>query len=263
MAIRYNQYKADGTAIGAIITWAGNTIPNGYLACDGTTYTISGVANQGLRNLASMISGEYDAADTYPAGSTTGTGTFTVPDMNVDDVVVGRGTQTLGSRDGVISSTFGDTKLNADQWPSHKHTLPRQNFLMTNSVSVTTQPNHYGGTTNNPTCPSGNACMSYAVQEPGNPGWWGGTNPPTTVYYACINFGGWIWAPAEYGPCNRPGFNSYGPRGAASGAAMGPESFFSYTMQNSGTDAATVASHTHSANTVQPSMRMQFVIKAF
>ena len=90
MALRYNQFKPDKTAIGTIITWSGNQVPNGYLQCDGTTYTITGVNNIRYRGLASVVSGQYNGSDTYPPGDFSGTGTFTVPNMNPDDVVVQR-----------------------------------------------------------------------------------------------------------------------------------------------------------------------------
>ena len=70
MALRYNQFKNDHTAIGTIITWAGNSVPNGYLQCDGTQYTITGVSNVRYRGLASVVSGQYDGGDTYPVSYT-------------------------------------------------------------------------------------------------------------------------------------------------------------------------------------------------
>lgn len=252
MALRYNQFKQDSTAIGTIITWAGTTIPNGYLVCDGTTYTITGVSNTIYRGLASVVAGQYEASDTYPYGNTGGTGTFTLPNMNADDVAVQRNSETLGSRAGSTSSSFGATVLNSGQWPRHRHTLPRQNFALTNNVNVTRQPNHWGANTNSPRCWDGRACMSYRlIIRRGRWTQW--------VQSPCPNANRW-WG-AGYTPCSRPGSTSYGPRDAGSAAGMGPRTNFAYNMGNAG--ANTPSSHTHSANPIQPSMRMQFLIKAF
>ena len=163
MSLRYNQFKNDHTAIGTIITWAGTSTPNGYLQCDGTTYTITGVSNTRYRGLASVVSGQYEATDSYPYGDLNGTGTFTVPNMSPDDVAVQRQNESLGSRGGSTTSAFGNTTLNSGQWPRHRHNLPRQNYNLTNNVNVTRQPNHWGAVVNNPRCWDGRACMSYQI----------------------------------------------------------------------------------------------------
>ena len=253
MALRYNQFKPDKTAIGTIITWSGNQVPNGYLQCDGTTYTITGVNNIRYRGLASVISQQYDGSDTYPPGDFSGTGTFTVPNMNPDDVVVQRNNETLVSRAGSQNAAFGATVLNSSQWPRHRHNLPRQNYNLTNNVNVTNQPNHWGANVNNPRCWDGRACMRYRVRirrgrrsrwilspcPSRTPGWWGG----------------------GYTPCSVPGNTSYGPRNAGSALGMGPRTNFAFNMNNAGSNNP--SSHTHSASTVQAGIRIQFLIKAF
>ena len=254
MALRYNQFKNDHNAIGTIITWAGNSVPNGYLQCDGTTYTITGVSNVRYRGLASVVAGQYSGSDTYPYGDLNGTGTFTVPNMSPDDVVVQRNSETLGSRGGNTSSSFGGTALNASQWPRHRHNLPRQNYNLTNNVNVTRQPNHWGAVVNSPRCWDGRACMSYRILiRRGRWRRWIQSPCPT-------RYGGW-WSSGNYTPCARPGSTSYGPRDAGSALGMGPRTNFSYNMGNAGANSP--SSHTHSANPIQQSMRMQFLIKAF
>ena len=251
MALRYNQFKPDKTAIGTIITWSGNQVPSGYLQCDGTTYTISGVNNTRYRGLASVISQQYDGADTYPPGDFSGTGTFTVPNMNPDDVVVQRNNETLGSRAGSTSSSFGATVLTSGQWPRHRHNLPRQNYNLTNDVNVTNQPNHWGAVVNNPRCWDGRACMSYRVRiRRGRRGRW----IRTPCYPRSTWWGG-------YTNCSVPGNTSYGPRDAGSAVGMGPRTNFAFNMGNAGSNSP--SSHTHSANIVQAGMRIQFLIKAF
>ena len=83
--------------------------------------------------------------------------------MSPDDVVVQRNNETLGSRAGSTSSSFGATVLTSGQWPRHRHNLPRQNYNLTNDVNVTNQPNHWGAVVNNPRCWDGRACMRYRV----------------------------------------------------------------------------------------------------
>ena len=72
-----------------------------------------------------------------------------------------------------------------------------------------------------------------------SPGWWGG----------------------GYQPCSVPGNTSYGPRNAGSGLGMGPRTNFAFNVGNAGSNNP--SSHTHSANTVQACIRVQFLIKAF
>lgn len=237
--IRYTQYKADSTAIGTIITWPGTTIPDGYVACDGTTYTITASSNIKYRALASIITQTYNASDTYVAGSLDGTGTFTVPNMNVDDVIIGKdSTNTVGGRIGANAASFGNTVLNSAQWPQHSHSLPRQNFALTNSLGVNIPNNHGGANFNAPRCTGGPACMRYPFMRSGG--------------FVCPIFGG--------GSCV-PGGTVYGPRQAGSAAALGPAVTFNTTMGNAG--STTPAAHTHSTNPVQPTVRMLFLIKAF
>ena len=128
MSLRYNQFKNDHTAIGTIITWAGTSTPNGYLQCDGTTYTITGVSNTRYRGLASVVSGQYEATDSYPYGDLNGTGTFTVPNMSPDDVAVQRQNETLGSRGGSTTSAFGNTSYGPRDAGSGLGMGPRTNF---------------------------------------------------------------------------------------------------------------------------------------
>ena len=251
MALRYNQFKPDKTAIGTIITWSGNQVPNGYLQCDGTTYTITGVNNIRYRGLASVVSQQYDGADTYPPGDNNGTGTFTVPNMSPDDVVVQRNNETLGSRAGAQQQPFGSTTLTSAQWPRHRHNLPRQNYSLTNNAGVTRQPNHWGAVVNNPRCWDGRACMSYQILiRRGRWRRWTRSPCPTRS-----------WWRGGYTPCSRPGNTSYGPRDAGSGLGMGPRTNFSYNMGNAGENSP--SAHTHSTNPIQQGMRMQFLIKAF
>lgn len=241
MAIRYTQYKTDSAAIGSIITWPGQTIPDGYIACDGATYTITASSNLQYRSLASIITTLYNAADTYPTGSDTGTGTFTVPNMNVDDVVIGKdGSNNVGSRIGSNTAAFGETQLSIGQWPQHFHSLPRQNFTLTNSLGVTNNTTHGGAITNAPRCPNGPACMAFVVFR--------GRVP------CLVRPGG------PFPPC-APGGTSNGPAQAGSSAALGPAVTFNTTMGNAG--SANPSTHSHSTNPVQPTVRMLFLIKAF
>ena len=251
MSLRYNQFKNDHTAIGTIITWAGTSTPNGYLQCDGTTYTITGVSNTRYRGLASVVSGQYEATDSYPYGDLNGTGTFTVPNMSPDDVAVQRQNESLGSRGGSTTSAFGNTTLNSGQWPRHRHNLPRQNYNLTNNVNVTRQPNHWGAVVNNPRCWDGRACMSYQILiRRGR--WRRRTRSPCPTR---------SWWRGGDTPGSRPGNTSYGPRDAGSGLGMGPRTNFSYNMGNAGENSP--SAHTHSTNPIQQGMRMQFLIKAF
>lgn len=240
MAIRYTQYKVDSTAIGSIITWPGTSIPDGYVVCDGTTYTITASSNTKYRSLAASISTLYNGTDTYPLGDENGTGTFTVPNMNADDIIIGKDdSNNVGSRIGANQSTFGNVQLNQSQWPQHSHSIPRQNFTATNSLGVTNNANHGGYITNSPRCPNGPACMAFRIGFFGNQRW-----PCTQFRFNCV-----------------PGSTSYGPRQTGSSAALGPAVTFNTTMGNAG--STTPLSHTHSTNPVQPTIRMLFLIKAF
>lgn len=65
--------KADNNPVGTVISFMGQTAPDGYLACDGAEYSISAYPA-----LAALFAAEFGAANHFGGD---GTATFAVPDM--------------------------------------------------------------------------------------------------------------------------------------------------------------------------------------
>lgn len=97
------------TPVGTIFPFAGSTIPQSYLRCDG-----SAVSRTTYTDLFSVIGTTYGVGDSST--------TFNLPDLRGRTVVgVGQGTnlsnRALGQKDGLENVT-----LSASQVPSHNHT---------------------------------------------------------------------------------------------------------------------------------------------
>ena len=112
--IRIKNYGIEQTPIGSMIYYPSQTIPKGYLVCDGTRYLISDYP-------------ELFKAIGYIGGEDIEEGYFKVPDM--------RGNVPAGYYEGLNSSPlagdFGDTvgdsthALTVDEMPSHTHKIEK------------------------------------------------------------------------------------------------------------------------------------------
>lgn len=122
LAVRWNGVVDEGTQavpgsivpVGSIIDYAGTSVPNGYLECDG-----SAVSRTAYPLLFAAIGTAWGAGN----GSTT----FNLPNLN-GRTVIGAGTadatgatnHTVGQRDGEETHA-----LTTAQMPSHVHTVPK------------------------------------------------------------------------------------------------------------------------------------------
>ena len=117
----------NGMNVGVIEGYASNTIPDGYLLCDGRA-----VSRATYSNLFKVIGTTYGAGD----GSTT----FNLPDFS-GRVAVGKSSSTftaLGQKGGAVNSTLSTSNL-----PSHSHTVTAKGSVSSSFTgsSVTTSSN--------------------------------------------------------------------------------------------------------------------------
>ena len=107
--------------IGSIIQWTSNTIPDGFLLCDG-----SAVSRTTYAELFSVIGTTYGAGD-----STT---TFNLPDLR-GRVGVGKSSDTEFDTLGEIGGEKKHT-LTVDEMPSHQHKLSLDEYGQDNASAV-------------------------------------------------------------------------------------------------------------------------------
>jgi microcystin-dependent protein len=116
---------------GVVEMYAGSTIPNGWLLCDGRS---TGISRTTYADLFAAIGTTYGSGD----GSTT----FNLPDMRSRmPIGVGTGTgltnRTLGGSSGVETRTIAESNL-----PTHSHTINHDHaaFTTTGSEGAHTHP---------------------------------------------------------------------------------------------------------------------------
>lgn len=104
--------------VGAIIPFAGSTIPGGWLLCDGST-----VSRTDYSELFAVIGTTYGAGD----GSTT----FALPSL-IDRVALGVSSNySVGSTGGSETVTIGSTEV-----PNHYHVIPQHTHQHTIAIKT-------------------------------------------------------------------------------------------------------------------------------
>ena len=113
----------DAEPVGTIKQFGGETLPDGYLWCDGASYP----ANGDYRKLFEVIGTAYNGEDDAE-------GTFRVPDLR-GRVAVGKNAGTFGA----LGKTGGEEThtLTTEEMPAHNHTFSGQSAA-TNSTGAHT-----------------------------------------------------------------------------------------------------------------------------
>lgn len=106
-----NALQSRAAIAGMIYPFAGTTVPEGFLMCDGAEYS-----RTAYPELFAAIGTTYGAGD--------GTSTFNVPDLQTRVPVGAGGAYTLGDKGGEATH-----KLTIDEMPSHSH--PEQRTITT------------------------------------------------------------------------------------------------------------------------------------
>lgn len=152
-----NGTTSPGVPAGTVIMYASNTVPAGYVACDGGTYSRIGT----YANLFAAIGTQYGAPTT---------GTFQVPDLR-GYFVRGYGTNT----DSTASGGFGTKQT--DSFKSHQHHIGNNSF--SNQPGESTR---YGLESNN--TPFGTESFPHLTKTTGDDE----TRPKNIALLYCIRY---------------------------------------------------------------------------